>query len=240
MMNRLVRCVLVLAALLVVPLRGYATDLTVDNGWLGASVTFSASGSNLLVTLTNNFPGDPSKNKDILTGVFFDIDPSVGDLTTISARLGAGSSVTNGGGTDPGGSVGGEWAYQWGSNTILFGDHYGLSAVSGGIFDKADLFGGTNLSGASGPDGVDYGITSKTDTAGNNDATLAGIPLILNQVVFTLGGLPAGFDPSSAVSNINFAYGPKPSNVPEPTSLALLGIGSATAWVIRRRRKVNG
>ena len=239
MMNRLVRCALVLAALLVVPMRGYATDLTVDNGWLGASVTFSASGSNLIVTLTNNFPGDPAKSKDILTGVFFDVDPSAGDLATVSAKICATCSVTNGGGTDPGGSVGGEWAYQWGENTLLFGDHYGISSTSLGIFEKGDLFGGKNLYGSAAPDGVDYGITTPNDTAGNNDSTLAGIPLVLNQVIFTLSGLPAGFDPSTAISNINFNYGPKPSNVPEPTSLALLGIGGATAWIARRRRK-NG
>ena len=238
-MCRLIRSAFFVVAVLAMPLRGYAKDLSVDNGYLGASVTFSSSGGNLTVTLTNNFTGDPVKSKDVLTGVFFDIEPSAGDLITGTAKICATCSVTNGGLTGPGGSVGGEWAYQFGSEGLLFGDHYGISSTSLGIFDKSDLFGGANLNGAAGPDGVDYGITTKSDTPGNNDSTLAGIPLVLNQVIFTFSGLPAGFDPSTAISNINFNYGPKPSNVPEPTSLALLGIGGATAWIARRRRKVT-
>src|SRR5215467_255799 len=110
-MNRLVRFALVVAAVLLVPLRGYATDLTVDNGALGASVKFSASGTNLIVTLTNGAIANPSRASEILTGVFFDIAGDCTDLKPISAVICPTCSITAGGTTDPGGSVGGEWGY---------------------------------------------------------------------------------------------------------------------------------
>jgi hypothetical protein len=190
------------------------------------------------VTLSNNWTGDPARSSDILTGVFWNITPSLGDLTTGTATICATCSITDGGKVGPGGNVGGEWAYRY--NGLIFDDAYGISAVEMGIFGHSDLFGGPNLAGTSStPGGVDYGITTKSDTPGNDNSTLAGIPLVLNQVIFTFSGLPTNFDPSTAISDVNFEFGTKPSNVPEPTSLALLGIGGATAWIARRRRKLT-
>ena len=60
--------------------------------------------------------------------------------------------------------------------------------------------------------------------------------LIQNSVVFTLPGLPVGFDPSTAISNVNFQYGTSllDSNiqVPAPGALSLL----AAAVLCSRRR----
>lgn len=235
-----VRSTLFLAAVLLIPMRSFATDLTIGNGY-GATVSFASSGGDLVVTLTNGWTGDPAHARDILTGVFFNVNPSVGDLKMVSAVICSTCSVTNGGTTDPGGSVGGEWAYQYQPGGIWFGDEYGIASASLGAFIKSDLFPGKNLTGtANGPGGVDYGITTKSDTAKNDEADLLGIPFVLDQVIFTLGGLPAGFDPKLAIADVNFQYGTKPlssSPVPEPTTLALLGVGSATAWIARRRRK---
>jgi hypothetical protein len=230
-----------LAAVLLIPMRSYAADLTVTNAY-GASVNFSAASGNLVVTLTNNWTGDPTIAKDILTAVFFNIDPSLGDtLKPLSAVICATCSVTDGGKTDPGGSVGGEWAYQHQTGGIWFGDDYGISAASLNAFVKSDLFPGNNLAGtANGPGGIDYGIDTKADTPGNDLADLAGVPLVLNQVIFTLAGLPPGFDPTAAITDVHFNYGNTPllSNpVPEPASLALLCVGGVTAWGTRRRRR---
>jgi hypothetical protein len=236
-MCRLIRFALILAAVLAMPLRGYATDLSYDNG-AGASVLFTSSGGNMTVTLSNNWTGDPARAREILTGVLFNVDPAIGDLiTTGTAVICKTCSVTNGGKTDPGGSVGGEWAFRGG---LWFDEAYGISSVSLGAFNKVDLFGGTNLAGtAAGPGGLDYGITTKSDTPGNDQKDLAGIPLILNQVIFTFSGLPKDFDPSTAIKDVNFQFGTTVSNTPEPTSLALLGLGGATAWIVRRRRKAT-
>jgi hypothetical protein len=238
-MGRLIRSALILAAVLAVPLRGYATDLTIDNGNLGATVKFSASGGNLIVTLTNGAIDNPNRSAQILSAVYFDVagDP---DLHPVSAVICATCSITAGGTTGPGGSVGGEWGFKVVSDGGLEdGASYGVSAVSLGGFGTKDLFGGTNLSGTAGPGGIDYGITTLGDQAYNDNSTLLGVPLVVNQVIFTLSGLPAGFDPSVAISNVNFNYGTTNSPTPEPTSLALLGLGGATAWIIRRRKKVT-
>src|SRR4029077_15253705 len=105
-----------------------------DNGALGATVKFVASGSNLIVTLTNGAIDNPFNASQILTGVFFDI---VGDpeLVPVSAVICAGCSVTAGGGTDAGGGGGGEWAYKFVSDGgLLHANSFGISAVSVGGF----------------------------------------------------------------------------------------------------------
>src|SRR5262245_4548560 len=109
-MNRLVRTAVVVAAILVFPLRGYATDLSYSNE-TGASVLFSSSGGILTVTLSNNWAGDAAKSKEILTGVFFNVEPGLGDLflqNLGTATICPTCSITNGGSVGPGGNVGGE------------------------------------------------------------------------------------------------------------------------------------
>jgi hypothetical protein len=84
-----------------------------SNGTLSASADFEILAGNFLqVTLTNTSTGDPSAPGDILSGLLFNL---VGNpaLSKDSAVLGAGSTVIHGPtpSTDPGGVVGGEWAY---------------------------------------------------------------------------------------------------------------------------------
>lgn len=229
---------LFVSAMLLLPLRTFAADLTVGNGVGGATVTFAASGGNLTITLTNGSTNDPFTASGILTGVFFDIagDPT---LTKVSARLCDTCSVGGEYQPDPGGGVGGEWAYKSNAAGLLWGLDYGVSAAALGVFGTKDLFGGTNLSGPAGPGGIDYGITTKFDSPDNDANGLSGFPVISNQVIFTLAGLDPKFDPTLAISNVTFHYGAgtDPLTTPEPTSLALLGIGAATTWVARRRRK---
>src|SRR5439155_6965420 len=97
----------------------YATQITFSgsSASLASSVVFATSGSELVVTLTNTSAADVLAPADVLTAVFFDVsggaltlDPSTG-----SAVLTSGSSVLFGS-SDPGGVVGGEWAYGSGLN----------------------------------------------------------------------------------------------------------------------------
>src|SRR5262249_23648073 len=145
------------------------------------------------------------------------------------------------GGTDPGGVVGGEWAYK---GALSGGPHsasYGVSSAGLGLFGPGDVFPGSNLSGPASPAGLEFGITSAGDNpaTGNSHVIGGDGPLIKSSVVFTLGGLPAGFDPAARISNVSFQYGtdlsePNLPGVPEPGAGALLAM--AMGFAFRRRR----
>lgn len=203
---------------------------------LSASAIFATSGTNLVITLTNTSAFDADVPSDMLTGIFFDIGGPQLSLTRTSAILAPGSIVLN----DPqpvGGVVGGEWAYVSPLSGAPYGAKYGISSSGLNLFGPGDLFPGQDLEPPTSPNGVEYGITSASDPGNNNNGG-AATPLIRNSVVFTLGGLPAGFDPMARISNISFQYGTgldEPSLlVPVPGALGLLGLGGLAAF--RRRR----
>lgn len=218
-----------------------ATILTVAGSQanLAASATFDAQGSNLVVTLTNTSGFDVLIPADVMTALFFDIGGSALTLTPVSAVLGAGS-VVHFGGTDPGGVVGGEWAYRNALAGAPHGAGYGISSSGLNLFGPPDLFPGNDLSPPATPDGLNYGITSAGDNiATGNQMVTGSVPLIQDTVVFTLSGLPAGFDPMASIHNISFQYGtaltePNVPVVPGPASgvLALFGVLA----IARRRR----
>ncbi|HKV99486.1 MAG TPA: XDD4 family exosortase-dependent surface protein [Vicinamibacterales bacterium] len=233
-----------------------AITFTGTSGDKAASVTFDTIGTNLVVTLSNTSMIDANVPTDILTGVFFDIN-GVGSLTPLSAILPAGSLVTgNGGLTDAGNSVAGEWAYKSGLSAP-HGASEGISSSGLGLFGPPDRFDtSSNLQGPETPDGIQYGITTHGDNpaTGNGGIGNGGLTdpgLIRWQVVFTLSGLTAGFDPSAigSITNVSFQYGTSltepnftsdrtitEATVPEPTSLLLLGGGlSMLATRLRRR-----
>lgn len=205
-------------------------------GTRAASVTFAAGGSDLIVTLENTSVSDVLVPVDVLTAVFFDIHGSPLSLARGSAVVPAGSSVLFGG-TDPGGVVGGEWAYRSGL-AGPYGAAYGISSSGLDFFGPGDLFPGSNLQGPASPGGLQYGITSWGDDPATGNTPVTGTnALIKNSVVFTLSGLPAGFDPAASISAVTFQYGTSLSepqiHAPEPATLALLVVAGALGF--RRR-----
>jgi len=209
-----------------------------------AAATFDASGTNLVVSLRNIGP-DILLPDQLLTAIFFKLAGNP-VLTPVSAIVPGTSSVLFGT-SDPGGVVGGEWAYATGI-VIPSGANSGISSAGFGLFGNAN-FPGSNLQGPVGVNGMQYGLASAADdpTTGNAPVTGANA-MIRNEVVFTLSGLPAGFDPSAAGSieaeSLFFQYGtsltepgfgnpgdgdPPPGQVPEPGSLALFGAAIALA-----------
>jgi hypothetical protein len=208
-------------------------------GSLSASAQFDTVGSNLVVTLTNTSTADVMVPGDVLTAVFFDITGSALNLGRVSAVIGPTTTVLFGG-TDPGGVVGGEWAYGDGLVGTPGNAAYGISSSGLNYFGSAQLFPGSNLQGPVSPDGLQYGITSAGDNpATGNSAVTGANALIQNQVIFTLSGLPAGFDPSTRITNVIFQYGTTTSEpsipaTPAPGGLAILGLAGAVA--ARRRR----
>ena len=236
---------LVLLGLVATPVGALAVMFTYSSGSLSASVTFEQSGSNLLVTLTNNSTADVLAPTDVLTAVFFTL-PDDPMLTTISAVVPTGSDVLFGG-TDSGGVVGGEWAYKNNLVGAPFGADGGISSAGLGLFGPGDLFPPmVNLQGPLSPGGLQYGITSAGDNPDTgNSAVTGGFALIKNSVVFTLSGLTPGYLNDETVTNVSFQYGTSlrdPNvSVPEPGTLVLLGSGlagiAALGWRSRSRTK---
>lgn len=219
-----------------------------SSGSLSASVKFETIGTNLIVTLTNTSSADVLVPSDLLTAVFFTLAGSPGSLLPSSAILAVGSSVLFGG-TDPGGVVGGEWAFASDLSGAPGGATRGISSAGFGLFGAAN-FGGSNLQGpqSGAVDGMQYGITSAGDNSSTGNTPVTGEnALIKNSVVFTLLGLTEGYLLEGKVSDVSFQYGtaltepnvpPPPPPVPEPTTLLLLGLGLVgIAGIGRRLRK---
>ncbi len=239
--NRLVLSVL--ATLLLAGSAG-ATSVTFDGNSGGARAVFESIGSTLKVTLTNTSNSDVLVPVDVLTAVFFDL-PGNPTLSRTSAVLAPGSTVLFGG-SDPGGVVGGEWAYGAGLSTPSGVGRQGISSTGVDLFGPADRFPGADLDSPASPNGLNYGIVSAGDdpTTGNQPVT-GKDPLISNAVVFTLGDLPGGFNVDS-ISNVYFQYGTsldeprypgrKREVVPEPlTLLTILSAAGGIGAYLRRR-----
>lgn len=178
---------------------------------LAAAVSFDVvNNNNLQVILTNTSLSDVFEPSQVLTAVFFDL---LGvPLTPVSAQLTDGSQVFyDRDGQPPQGNVGGEWAYN--SSCLLeFLGYRGIG--SSGLGLGTLLFGNPNFNGANlaGPvivDGLQYGLLSAGDRSETGDFLLirGSGGLIQNSVVFTLSGLPTGFDPFQSINRVIFQYG---------------------------------
>jgi hypothetical protein len=222
-----------------------AAIFTGSSGNLSASAVFEVlldtnlEPTLLKVTLTNTSSFDVLVPADVLTAVFFSLSDN-STLTRESALLAAGSSVFyDTDGQPAGGVVGGEWAYASGLSGAPYGATQGISSTGVGLFGPGDRFPGADLQPPASPDGLQYGILSAGDNTGTGNGGITGSGgLIKNAVVFTLSGLPAGFDPSTWISKVSFQYGtslsepnipynppPPGTPVPEPASLLLFGSG---------------
>lgn len=225
--------------------------LTGAVGPRAGSVTLTDSGPDLIIRLSS-IGQDVMAPDQVMTAYFFSLAGNP-VLTPVSATLSPGSSVLFGG-SDPGGVVGGEWAYREGIAAPLGADR-GIGSAGFGLFGSAQLFPGSNLSGPAAPNGLEYGIVSAADDPTTGNAPVTGsTPLIRNAVTFVLTGLPAGFDVAApgAILNGSFQYGtslsepnipdpppgePPSVGVPQPASILLLGAGLA-AMAARRSRRV--
>ncbi len=245
---KFVRAVLLTVALLLgISASAFAGTImyTGHSGDLAAEAVFEVQGTNLVVKLTNTSMDDVMVPADVLTAVFFSGVPS--GLMPLSAVLSPGSSVVYGG-TDPGGSVGGEWGFACGLGASAPGP-CGISSSGLGLFGPGNLFPGNNLQGPTNPDGLQYGITSKGDNATTGNSPVTGDnALIKNSVIFTLSGLPEGFNASN-ISGVQFQYGtalsepripgddPGTSEAPEPGTTFLAGAGLLAVVLLPKLKK---
>jgi hypothetical protein len=202
-----------------------------------ASATFTSSGGNLIVTLTNTSPMDAMVPTDILTAVFFN---APGTLTPVSATVTAGSVVYGFPGVT---NVGGEWTYNGSvGNSAPVPGGKGLSAVGFSDFGPPNIIDpSATLPGLkTQPGGLDFGIAPAGDNPATGNGGLAGRPLIQDGVTFVLSGWTGSL---ASITDVFFQYGTaygEPgfpgSQTPEPASMVLLGIGAVGLCVARRRK----
>ena len=213
-----------------------------SSGSLAASISFELIGGKLKVVLTNTSAADVLVPADVLTAVFFNIagNPTLNRVSGISG----GNTYLNGAVVNPAGTVvGGEWGYLNGLSQ--YSANSGISSSGLGIFGSTDVFPGPNLSGPASPDGLQYGLTSAGDIVTTGNAAVLGNELTKNFNTFWLDGLPLGFTLAS-ISNVTFQYGTALDEghfgsdngnfIPEPSTIALLGLGLAVFGAARRRK----
>jgi hypothetical protein len=257
------------AALLIGPTvrPGHATAVTFTGSGTGersASVTFdtlSILGVNYLtVVLTNTGNYDASSSSQILAAVFFSL-PGNPALSKTAGFSGAYLNALNNSDVKYGPeetNLGTEWAYRSGLN--VGGFTYGLSSANLGLFDANHRFltcSDCDLQGPDSPNGIQYGITTKNDTGGNDGDSIEKQELVRNSVIFALGNITQGFDPKTSITSVRFQYGTDisenyfgngggntaltnsltSSRVPYPSSLALIGFGALGAAVLVARRR---
>ena len=227
-----------------------AAVFSFSDGTRAAQAEFVVIGNDLVVTLTNTSTFNTSVPNELLTAVFFDLSGSP-SLTPVSAILNAGS-VVQFGVTPLDGNVGGEWAYSQSASALAPGGaNYGIGTAGFGIFGPMDMFPGDDLNPpGAGVDGMDYALLSAGNILGSGNAPVTGgFPLIDNSVIFSLNGLPVGFNADTDVLNVWFQYGTDlndpsfPGNgngngyvIPEPLTMSALLLGmSGIAGYMRRR-----
>ncbi|MBI5093125.1 MAG: hypothetical protein HZB26_11885 [Candidatus Hydrogenedentes bacterium] len=223
---------------------------------LHAYAGFDIIGDELHILLMNTAESPALVPSDILTGMVFSWTPGPA-LTPVSARLYddpmdlRDAQVIHG--PDGGGNVGGEWAYAV-LETPYNGGRLGVSS-SGWIdaFGQPN-FGGTDLSGPTSTDGLQYGIAPWSQDRGtvpDGNSHVTDEPLIRNGVEFTFLFAPGMFSLDD-ISNVGFQYGtdvgepffpgthtdnPPPPPVPEPLTMVMLGCMGAGMLAARRLRR---
>jgi hypothetical protein len=233
--------------------RCYADSRTYEglSGDLKAQVTFEQLGSDLKVTLSNSSAQPVERPNQVLTGVFFNIlnNPSLLQATPGHTATAPDGTVNGPAGTNV--NVGGEWAYKKSatnlpSDTLLTNYKQGISSSDMGIFGPVDRFSsGANLAGPDSPGGMEYGIVSPSGIGPGANMPILTNPFIKNSAVFLFPGM-GGLDLKNLDRTVRFQYGAATTEpyiiggpVPEPGTLALLGLGAAPilSRLRRRRRK---
>lgn len=224
---------------------------------VSASAFVDFSGDLLTITLKNT--SEANSGTDVpgstLTGFFWKFKDGINPtLIPVSATVAPGSSVL---GTcsvlscvsvnNLGVNVGGEFGFGYQALGFPGGTQWGIASsgyLTSGLPGDMGNFNGANLDDPVSLDGINFGLVSNAADY-NPNGGLAGIPVIQSAVVFVLSGA-SGLQTSDIVTG-NFQYGTSfselnvldapPTQVPEPSSAALLVLGLLGLGVAQRGKK---
>jgi hypothetical protein len=216
-----------IAVLLSVPL--ISTQAEADAVWgysgssgnLSASASFTLTGTQLMILLTNTSKSDVITSAQLLAALLFTTGET---LTPVSAVLGPGSTCINGTCTN----IGGNWQYLASA---------GISAAGFGVFGPSGNFpNGTPAT----LDGANYLIYPNNSDYDNDNTGITGNgPDEKNSVLFTFTA-PADLS-AEDFSDVMFQYGTALTDThfgtPEPSTLLLLGAGLLGVGFVRRKFK---
>lgn len=204
---------------------------------LAASARFSVdSNGHLVVVVTNTSAAATTSNTDVLTGIFFDLQPQATLLTQPAPQgsavlTGANDTLLNVNNTPTlpfvyasNGylDVSGEWGFGQSSSGFGFtgssngsandfSTHYGIES-SGAAFSSNDVINplkNYDYDTDHGLQGADFGLVSSTTTSVNGQQDY----FVKSSITFTLNFNPALLS-NLQVQNVHFAYGT--SNAGEP------------------------
>jgi hypothetical protein len=205
-----------------------------------ASAVFNLTNGTLTLVLSNTSVFATYTNPDVLSGVFFAIAGSP-ILTPISAAASTAATCTSNACVS--GDVSKNYAYVYSAsgftqNSSAFASGaYGVGAPGYGTLSPS--FGHSASSFSPGTahatgQGLSYSIVGPDYLSGGNG------PFVQNSVTFEWS-VPNGVT-SLAISNVKFTYGTNPdgsnlAQVPEPSSLAFLGMGVVGLVRLQRKRR---
>ncbi len=223
------------AAVLGIAVGNASAGLVIFSGPSGLSATADFSLNNpheLKIVLTNTSTGVPAgfDNSDqLLTGISFDlgvpditggsvvIGPDAADISinfdNVVSQLGNGDDVSS------------EWGFGNSGGTGML-----VNMVSTNTAQMTAFSSGPNLDGPAGLDGPQGGLLANPGIV-----DLGGLGAIQNSVVITLNLNSDLSDLGFLENGVIVEYGSDAAFVPEPTTVALLVLGSIS--LIRRRRK---